>query len=354
MELALYHHPFGYYSRGFPAGTDYITAPRVSAVFGRLMGRFVAGLHEMTGGEDVLPVLELGAGDGRLAMTAVSSGHLSSLVSSGRVTWIAADPGYRERGSACRGSFHPLASRSLESFAGIGRAVVVGNEFFDALPVKVVEFRGGRFREVLVGLHKGRLAEDLGEPSGERLAAYLAQAGLPRVEGARYEVNLRAREVMEDLSRAVSTGVLVAVDYGGESAELHARGPTGGTLRSFGSHSVMGSVLENTGETDITADVNFTDLVRWGEDSGWRKVALVTQHRFLHSLGLLEEVSSLAADLDGREALQEYLAAKRFLLADGLQAGYKVLILVRGLSVETGESIRRLAEGPSPPDSGRP
>src|ERR1700757_692984 len=66
MELALYAPGLGYYSAGsakLGAGGDFVTAPEVSDLFSRCIGRQCAQVLAQTGGE----ILELGAGTGRMA-----------------------------------------------------------------------------------------------------------------------------------------------------------------------------------------------------------------------------------------------------------------------------------------------
>ena len=67
MHHALYAPGLGYYSAGttkFGAAGDFVTAPEISPVFGRVLARQCA---EVMGQIDSPSVLELGAGSGRLA-----------------------------------------------------------------------------------------------------------------------------------------------------------------------------------------------------------------------------------------------------------------------------------------------
>ena len=66
MELALYAPGLGYYSGGarkFGAAGDFVTAPEISPLFGRALGRQLAEVLDQCGGG----ILELGAGTGKLA-----------------------------------------------------------------------------------------------------------------------------------------------------------------------------------------------------------------------------------------------------------------------------------------------
>ena len=133
----------------------------------------------------------------------------------------------------------------------------------------------------------------------------------------------------------MGAGLLLTIDYGGSAEDLLGRALAGGTLRSFGSHSVMYSVLDRPGSTDLTADVNFSDLIRWGSLWGWDKICLEPQHDFMMAQGMLEEISRMAARAAEGKGLQEYLAAKRFLIPGDIQERYHVLIQSRGKSTNS-------------------
>jgi SAM-dependent MidA family methyltransferase len=156
------------------------------------------------------------------------------------------------------------------------------------------------------------------------------------------EINLAARDLIRDCSRVVERGLLMVIDYGGSSGDLVQRASTGGTLRAFRGHTVSGDVLRCPGSGDLTADVNFTDLILWGAEQGWEMVHEGSQRDFLMGLGLMEEVAALSRDITGPDRLAAYLSAKRFLMPEGLQERFRVLVLGRGLSlpaVEAGQSL---------------
>jgi SAM-dependent MidA family methyltransferase len=346
METVLYHPRFGYYRRLFPSRSDYITAPQVSSIFSLTIARFVAGASAHIGGEGPLFVVELGAGDGRLAAEATGSPPLAPLISHGRIVWLALDLGYVRSGPLHRGAFQPVAGDGIASMRNLGRALVLGNEFFDALPCKTVVFHEGAFREVFVTAREGRLAESLGPVSSPQLEEHITTAKLPPLEGARFEICLEGREVIHHLSSLVGSGLLVTIDYGDTAEVLLSRALGGGTLRSFGSHSVMSGVLDRPGATDMTADVNFSDLIRWGSLWEWEKICLETQYDFMMAQGLLEEISRMAALAAQGKGLPEYLAAKRFLIPGGIQERYHVLIQAKGLSHLQREAVRRMVAPP--------
>lgn len=80
---------------------------------------------------------------------------------------------------------------------------------------------------------------------------------------------------------------MLTIDYGADTAaEIYARRP-GGTLRAYHRHERIegGGVYARFGKQDLTCDVNFADLVGWGEESGWETVRLGSQGDFLGRFG---------------------------------------------------------------------
>jgi len=91
--------------------------------------------------------------------------------------------------------------------------------------------------------------------------------------------------------------------------------------------------LENPGEQDITAHVNWDDLRGVAEAEGWQEIGLWALAEFLIRSGL----AGVAEDLDlGMEApidartVQERQEIKRLLDPEGMGSDLKVLIQGRG------------------------
>ncbi len=75
---------------------------------------------------------------------------------------------------------------------------------------------------------------------------------------------------------------MLTLDYGAEFPALYHR-KSKGTLRAYQAHQRFSGpeIYEFMGRRDITADVNFSDLRRWGEALGWQADPLETQREFL-------------------------------------------------------------------------
>jgi len=103
--------------------------------------------------------------------------------------------------------------------------------------------------------------------------------------------------------------------------ELRRRG-RGGTLRGYFKHLRIDGleVYQRFGRQDLTADVNFTDLQRWGERLGLKHRSLLAQRDFL-----LREQPGLARRVQGDEALGFLLDSR------GAGTAYRVLEQIRDI-----------------------
>jgi SAM-dependent MidA family methyltransferase len=109
---------------------------------------------------------------------------------------------------------------------------------------------------------------------------------------------------------------MLTIDYGDVFPQVYHRQRWGTVRAYFMQQRLAGpQVYENMGRQDITADVNFTDVIAWGESLGWRTEKLATQREFL-----LEHVQGLEARASSDPAVS-------FLMDEhGAGTAFKVLI----------------------------
>jgi SAM-dependent MidA family methyltransferase len=110
-------------------------------------------------------------------------------------------------------------------------------------------------------------------------------------DGGWVEAQIEAGAWLRRRIDQLEAGSIVIIDYGDTSEGLLPR-RADGTLRTYRAHHLGPHPLDEPGETDITADVNFTALeevaVRAGAD-----VRLLRQDDFLGELGLRDHLSRL-------------------------------------------------------------
>src|SRR5437588_684969 len=227
MELALYTPGLGYYSAGsakIGPGGDLVTAPEVSALFGRCLARQCAEILEHTGGE----ILELGAGTGRMAAELLGAlAALGVTLERYAILEVSAD----------------LAERQRRRLAGLP----------PALP------------------ERGVWLERLGET-------------LP--DGYASEVSLRLGPWIASLGECLGRGVLLLADYGLPRRHYYHPERAGGTLRCHFKQRAHDDPYINLGVQDITAWVDFTRVAEAAAAADLTVGGFATQAAFLLALGL--------------------------------------------------------------------
>jgi NADH dehydrogenase [ubiquinone] 1 alpha subcomplex assembly factor 7 len=283
MALALGHPLHGYYIKRDPLGAagDFVTAPEISQMFGEMLGVWCAEVWRSMGEPEAVNLVEFGPGRGALMSDLLRAGRvLPAFRAAVRVHLVETSPTLTERQRAA------LAGSGAEvewhrSFSNVpdGPLIAIGNEFVDALPVDQFVKTESGWHERKVGMKDGRLvfALDPAPLSGieEQLPARLR----PAHTGALLERTLLA-PVRDAVHRiATQGGAALFIDYG------HTETGFGDTLQAVRAHKVA-NVLEDPGEADLTAHVDFEMLSRVATLGGLHAVGPVTQGNFLRAIGI--------------------------------------------------------------------
>ena len=293
MTLCLTDGEHGYYTTRDPLGArgDFITAPEVSQMFGEMIGLWMAAVWKQMGSPENLRVIELGPGRGTMMKDALRAAKVM--------------PDFREAVVMHLVEISPALEaqqeRTLEHLAmpmywhpalndvPKGPAIILANEFFDALPVHQAV-------KAEFGWHERRVEID---PSGN-LAFAAAPEPLPHFErllppalhnappGSIFE--WRADNVAMELGRRLARdgGAALVIDYG------HAESAAGDTLQAVGQHA-FADPLTAPGNIDLTAHVDFQALARAVEAMGASGFGPLTQAEFLRRLGIETRAASLKA-----------------------------------------------------------
>ncbi len=271
MELSLYD-PAGFFGgdklRSEKAG-DFLTSPEVSRLFGETLAGYVTRVFEQIG--DPFQLVEVAAGSGSLLRSLLDGVEVDALA-------VEASPAAR----AVLGEMVPVS----ESLPTRIRGVVIANELLDNLPMALAQRVDGRWRERWVGLDGDQLTWVDADVRPEVLDWLDAYAGAVD-DGGWVEVQLAARRWLADVLSRLDAGAILLFDYG-ETAENLLDRRRDGTLRTYRAHHLGPHPLDEPGETDITADVNFTALLDLHPAA-----RLTRQDDFLAELGLRDRLSDL-------------------------------------------------------------
>ncbi|WP_051357082.1 SAM-dependent methyltransferase [Azorhizobium doebereinerae] len=324
MALCLGHPRHGYYMTRDPLGArgDFTTAPEISQMFGELIGLWAVATWQQMGAPAAFRLVELGPGRGTLMADALrAAGLVPAFGAAASLHLVEMSPVLRARQADTLKAVAPRWHDRLEDVPD-GPAIVIANEFFDALPIDQFVRGPDGWHERRVGLDgEGRLAFGLDPRPFPALAALAAHFPRPH-DGAVLE-RLESGPVHALAGRlAAQGGGALVIDYG------HARHGFGDTLQAMKDHRFV-DPLAAPGEADLTAHVDFAALADAARAVGARAFGPLTQGDFLNRLGLDARAARLtqAADAAQRTAIA---AAQARLAGSGegqMGALFKVLAL---------------------------
>lgn len=279
MELCLGHPVHGYYGTRDPfgAGGDFTTAPEISQMFGEIIGLWAVEVWERMGAPSPVRLIELGPGRGTLMADLLRAARVRpAFLESLTVHLVETSPRLetiqRER---LRGVSAPVAWHARLDEVPAGPAIVVGNEFLDALPIRQYVATERGWCERLVGLgEEGELAFGLSGAPAAPLAFEATRGAILEQAPARIAF---ISELAARLSR--QGGAALLIDYGYE-------GPASGeTLQAVRGHAYA-APLATPGEADLTAHVDFAALAAAARARGAATAGPVEQGEFLRGLGI--------------------------------------------------------------------
>ncbi len=337
MDLALYHQEYGYYTSGnvsIGRRGDFYTSPYVHSAFGEVISNFILrGFSYINA--PVPTIVEIGSGNGTLALDVLDALKREKTAVYETLEYISieksptlieiAQEALKDHIEKLRFINSPseLENESVEG-------VVISNELFDSIPFHRAVMEKGRLREIYVSVEDNNFIEITGEPSTPELQEYARKYGLVLEEGQQIEINLRAGKTLSDISRILNKGLLLTIDYGFLSPELYNPSRTSGTYKCMKGHTINENPYTDIGEQDITAHVDFGNLISAGEAAGLNKIVYTTQGQFLTDWGILEVLEKMSQSTE-ETAGGKIATAKNLFLPGSMGNLFKVLIQEKNL-----------------------
>lgn len=306
-----------YYGRADPLGVDgdFITAPEISQMFGEMVGMWLTDIWMRQNSPPHCHYVELGPGRGTLAADALRA--MARFEFAPSVHFVETSDALRS--VQLRHVPNAIHHYSLETLPRTGPLLVIANEFFDALPVRQYVATHSGWRERVVARDRG--SKFMGMP-GTRAVDHMIPADIRTAPShSIYETSPDTSEILFELSRRLheQNGALLVIDYG------YALPGLGSTLQAVKAHDYVDPFI-NPGEHDLTAHVNFPEIVNLALMQNLRVSGPVEQGRWLQALGIDMRVEQLAGATPERA---EDVQNMRDRLVEPAQMGtlFKVLAL---------------------------
>lgn len=327
MAMCLFDPQDGYYTTREPFGADgdFTTAPEISQMFGEIVGVWLVAAWRALGRPLPATIAEIGPGRGTLMKDLLRTIRrlAPELESGSQIALIEASPRLAEVQRRTLGEASPHISWLRTAVELPPHPLfIVGNELFDAVPVRqFVKTRAG-WRERMVGLDEaGALAFFAGMASLDDTLLPHGSADAP--EGSIFEIAPARGAVMAGIAERIARdgGAGLFFDYG------HLASSLGDTLQAV-HHHAYDPVLDHPGGADLTSHVDFEALAREAKRQGL-KTAAMPQGEFLLAMGLLERAGSLGANADEtrREEIREEV--ERLAAPDQMGELFKALAISR-------------------------
>lgn len=325
MALCLSDPLHGYYMTRDPFGRagDFTTAPEISQMFGELVGAWLVATWHALGRPDTPLIAEIGPGRGTLMKDiARTVGKLDPGLrenASFRLVETSQKLGWAQattlEGSGGRFDWHETIDELPRS-----PLLIVGNELFDAIPIRQYLKTPGGWRERMVGLDDdGKLVFVAGAGSVD--ASLLPPGAEQAPEGAVTEFAPARAALMQKIAERIAEngGAGLFIDYG------YGKPAVGDTLQALLKHA-YDDPLAHPGEADLTAHVDFAALATVARRAGL-ETGFATQGDFLLRMGLLERAGALGANADQATRARLSGEVERLAGPDRMGTLFKVLAI---------------------------
>ena len=309
IENALYDKNYGYYSKKIPFGKngDFTTAPEISFLFSEMLAIWIVSFWEHLNKPKIFNIVELGPGSGKMGSALIRvfkkfpdffcSANIFLYEKSKNLKKLQKKTLFGER------------IKWIESFKNIksGPVIFIGNEFFDAIPIKQYKKINNILYEKYVKLE-----------NSSKVKVFLRKVKLKNIKDLKKFNLLRNQSFIEfpkqglkELDLITSTikklnGGLLLIDYG----FLKQEGVD--TLQSVKNHK-KNMLFQNIGSEDITSLVNFNLLKTYFKKKNLKTNNIITQEFFLKKMGIINRAQILSKKMNFKEKTELYYSLQRLL-----------------------------------------
>jgi len=310
INIALYNKKFGYYMKNNPFGKegDFLTAPMISNLFGEMLAIWCISFWEHAGKPNKILLVELGPGDGSLCKNLLktfkqfrnfyNSLEINLLETSNKLKTI-----QKEK----------INNKKVKWIREInkikyGPIIFLGNEFFDALPIKQIYKKKNLFFEKYVALsNDNKKIKFLHKKANDNLIKNIQNLNLIST-GNTIEYPMEAIKFLETIAKKINKfdGGLLAFDYGYKIKKNQD------TLQSVRKHRYL-DLFSKPGHSDISSHINFKLFQKILKTNNLNVKKIVSQNEFLKKVGILERANILSKKMTFKEKANMFYRLKRLL-----------------------------------------
>ena len=325
IDFCLYKFKESYYQKKtkFGHGGDFVTSPHVSSIFSEMIAIWIVLFWNKIKKPKTLNILELGPGDGTMGKDIISSlGKINFFKSKVNYYFLEKSKSLKKiQKKTLENEKNIYWIDNLKDFKKKNNLIILGNEFFDALPVKQFSKSGDSWFEKYVFFNKKK-----------HLSFVFKKAKLESIRRIEKIYNLKINKfieyppILEKLIKNISdllknkNSIFLTIDYGEDSRICND------TVQAIYKNS-KSNILQNVGESDITYQVNFFHLIKLFKKNKLHLLEFTTQSNFLQKLGIKERAINAKKNVKKNQQLLLDSALKRLLHPLEMGSLFKVLII---------------------------
>ena len=322
INIALYDKKFGYYMKNNPFGKegDFITSPSISNLFGEMLAIWCVAYWEHIGKPSKILLVELGPGDGSLCRALLKTfKQFKNFYNSLEINLFEISDKLKIIQKAKINNRKVKWIKKIKEI-NYGPVIFLGNEFFDALPIKQIYKKKKLFFEKHVALSDdNKKIRFLHKKANNNLIKRIQKLNLISV-GNTIEYPIEALKFLKAIAKKINKfeGALLTFDYG------YTIKKNKNTLQSVKKHKYL-DVFFKPGHSDITSHINFELFHKILNRNNLDVKKITKQSEFLKKIGILERANILSKKMTFKAKANMFYRLKRLLNPKEMGDLFKVI-----------------------------
>jgi NADH dehydrogenase [ubiquinone] 1 alpha subcomplex assembly factor 7 len=321
ISNVLYDKNFGYYSKKIPFGKngDFITSPGISSLYSEIIALWIVAFWEHLNKPKIFNVVELGPGNGQMCATLLKVfKKFPNFINSTNIFLYEKSKTLKD---LQKNNLNHEKINWIKDFTKIkkGPVIFVGNEFFDALPIKQFKKTNNILYEKYVKLESDSKITTIFKKANSKTITELKKYNLLK-EQSFIEFPKQGLIELSLIITAIKklNGGLLLIDYGFLKQQSKS------TLQSIKNHK-QNMIFDNVGNADITSLVNFNLLENYLRKKKLKVNNVVSQETFLKKMGIIHRAQMVSQRMNFKEKSDLYLRLQRLLNPKQMGKLFKVI-----------------------------
>jgi NADH dehydrogenase [ubiquinone] 1 alpha subcomplex assembly factor 7 len=322
ININLYNKKFGYYMKKNPFGSkgDFTTAPLISHLFSEMLAVWCVAYWEYLNKPKKIIIIELGPGDGSLCKDLLQSfKRFKNFYRCLEIKLLEVSSKLKRVQKLKIKNDKVKWLNSLEKI-NQGPVIFIGNEFFDALPIKQVLKKNNIFYEKYVKWSKNqKVITPVFKKAKNNLTNEIKKLKLNHY-GNLIEYPIKSLDYLKIISKKINklNGGLLIFDYG------HDEFKSIDTLQAIKKHQYS-NIFKNPGEIDLTSHINFKIFRNILEKNKLEVKKISSQSEFLQKMGILQRAEILSKKKNFKDKINIFYRIRRLLHNEEMGSIFKVM-----------------------------